>query len=209
MADVSPGLAGRLRGGQVLAGLGLALAGILSGLAWRLPGVEAVDARLMLRINVAILPGGVDQVLRGLRLVGTTGFFVVALLLTAVAVPEWALALFAAALASESLTRAIKLVVRRPRPFITLPSVVVRLPRLPPDASFPSGDAMRAAFLGGLALAAAALPPWAAGAAMALAIIVGVARVRSGAHYPLDVWAGAMLGVGAALAWAGWASLPP
>jgi len=192
----------------VFAGLGLALAGILSGLAWRLPGIEAVDARLMQRINDAVLPGGVDQGLGGLRLVGTTGFFVVALVLTAVAVPEWALALGVAALATESLTRAIKLVVRRPRPYITLPSVVVRLPRLPPDPSFPSGDAMRAAFLGGLPLAAAALPPWAAGSAMVLAIIVGIARVRSGAHYPLDVWAGAVMGFGAALAWAGWASLP-
>ena len=187
----------------MFAGLGLALAGILSGLAWRLPGVEAVDARLMQRINVAVLPRGMDQVLGGLRLVGTTGFFVVALVLTAVAVPEWALTLCVAALATESLTRAIKLVVRRPRPYVTLASVVVRLPRLPPDPSFPSGDAMRAAFLGGLALAAAAVPPWAAGSAMALAIIVGVARVRCGAHYPLDVWAGGMVGLGAALAWAG------
>ncbi len=187
----------------MFAGLGLALAGILSGLAWRLPGVEAVDARLMQGINVAVLPRGVDQVLGGLRLVGTTGFFVVALVLAAVAVPEWALALCAAALATESLTRAIKLVVRRPRPYITLPWVVVRLPRLPPDPSFPSGDAMRAAFLGGLALAAATLQPWAAGLVIALMLVVAVARVRSGAHYPLDVWAGGMLGLGAALAWAG------
>lgn len=189
-------------------GLGLALAGVLSGLAWRLAAVNARDARLMLRVNQAAWPGGVDRILGGLRIAGTTGFFVVVLVLVGLAVPGWALTLAAAALATEALTRAIKLVARRPRPYVTLPSVVVRLPRLPTDPSFPSGDAMRAAFLGGLALAAAALPPWAAGSAMALVLIVGVARVRSGAHYPLDVWAGAMLGVGAALAWAGWASLP-
>jgi len=186
----------------VFVGLGLALAGVLSGFAWRSAAVEALDARLMERINQAAWPVGADRALGGLRLAGTTGFFVVALGLTALAKPGWALTLAAAALAVEVLTRAIKLVVRRPRPYATLDSVVVRLPRLPRDPSYPSGDAMRAAFLGGIALAAA-FPPWAAGTAMALALAVGVGRVRSGAHYPLDVWAGATLGLGAALAWAG------
>ncbi|MCJ7676638.1 MAG: phosphatase PAP2 family protein [Anaerolineales bacterium] len=190
----------------MLAGLGLALAGILSGLAWRLAVVEALDARLMQRINQASWPGGVDAVLSGLRLAGTTGFFVVALTLVALANPGWALTLAVAALAAEGLTRAIKLMVRRPRPYATLPAVVVRLPRLPRDPRCPSGDAMRAVFLCGVVLSAA-IPPWAQAVAVLTAAAVAAARVRAGAHYPLDVWAGAMLGLGAVIAWSGWATL--
>jgi undecaprenyl-diphosphatase len=187
----------------VLVGVGLALAGVLSGLAWRSAAVEALDTRLLQRVNLAAWPAQVDRALGVLRLAGTTGFFVIALGLVALANPGWALTLAVAALAAEAVTRVFKLVIRRPRPYAALPSVVVRLTRLPRDMSSPSGDAMRGGFLGGIAVTAFAFPTWAAGLAMVLALGVSVGRVRYGAHYPLDVLAGALLGLGAALAWAG------
>jgi membrane-associated phospholipid phosphatase len=188
---------------MVLVGLGLGLVGVLGGLAWRSAAVDALDARLLQRVNLAAWPPQVDLALGVLRLAGTTGFFVIALGTVALANPGWALTLAAVALASEAVTWALKHVFRRPRPYAALPSVVVRLTRLPRDASFPSGDAMRGGFLGGIAVTAFGFPTWAAGLAMVLALGVGVGRVRSGAHYPLDVWAGALLGLGAALVWAG------
>jgi undecaprenyl-diphosphatase len=107
------------------------------------------------------------------------------------------------AVVAEAITMVLKRVVRRQRPFAADAGVVVRLPRLPLDPSFPSADAMRAAFLAGLTLAERAIPLWAVLLAMLAAVGVGFGRVRSGAHYPLDVWTGLAIGFGAGLAWLG------
>ncbi len=179
----------------------LALAGVVSGLTWRHPAVGRLDSLAMRSINRGALPPFVDAAFAVLRLAGTTPVFIAALVLAGVARPAWAFGLALAAVAAEAVSKGLKLAVRRPRPFAAEPSVMVRLPHLPIDPSFPSGDAMRAAFLAGLALRAA--PFWVAGVCVPASILVALGRVRSGAHYPLDTWAGFLLGLGAALAWAG------
>ncbi|BDG09318.1 phosphatase PAP2 family protein [Anaeromyxobacter paludicola] len=64
-----------------------------------------------------------------------------------------------------------------------------------PDAfSFPSGHTA-AAF--GVAVALAGEPFWAGPIATVLAVGIGLSRVYLGAHYPLDVAAGSVLGVAA------------
>jgi membrane-associated phospholipid phosphatase len=181
----------------------LTMVGIATGLLWRLPALGRLDAFLMHKINTGSLPGALDQVLGLLRIAGTIPFFVAALILVGLARPELALGLALAAGAAEVITEVLKLVVRRPRPFAADAGTVVRLPRLPIDPSFPSGDAMRAAFLGGLTLAGRALPTWAACLAVLVATVVGFGRVRAGAHYPLDVWTGLAIGFGVVLAWVG------
>jgi membrane-associated phospholipid phosphatase len=189
--------------GEMLLPACLALVGIATGLMWRLPALERLDALLMRRTNRAQLPGGFDRVLGLLRITGTTPFFFAALLIVMVARPAWGLGLALTAVVAEAITMVLKRAVRRQRPFAEDAGVVVRLPRLPTDPSFPSADAMRAAFLAGLTLAERATPLWAVLLAMLAAVGVGLGRVRSGAHYPLDVWAGLAIGFGAVLAWVG------
>jgi membrane-associated phospholipid phosphatase len=181
----------------------LALAGVVTGLAWRLPAWGTLDARAIQRINHVALPSVIDGGLGALRLAGTTAFFFSVLILASLARPAWAISLWAAALAAEAITKGLKVAIGRRRPFSAEPGVVVRLPRLPTDPSFPSGDAMRAAFLGGLALSAPQVPPWGAALCLLASVLVALGRVRAGAHYPLDAWAGLLLGLGAALTWAG------
>jgi membrane-associated phospholipid phosphatase len=181
----------------------LVLVGIGTGLLWRQPSIGRRDALLMQRINHARLPGLADQSLAVLRLAGTTVFFIAVLVLVAVVHASWALGLVVAAVAAEAITMLLKIAFHRERPFAVDAGVVIRLPRLPIDPSYPSADAMRAAFLAGVTLAGRAVPSWVSGLAIVAAISVGYGRVRSGAHFPLDVWAGLTVGFGAVLAWAG------
>jgi membrane-associated phospholipid phosphatase len=192
-----------MTGADLLPPACLVMVGIATGLVWRLPAFGRLDSFLMHKINTDSLPSAVDQVLGLLRIAGTTPFFVAVLVLVGLARPGYALGLALAAGAAEVITKILKMAVRRPRPFASDAGVVVRLPRLPVDPSFPSGDAMRAAFLGGLTLAGKGLPAWGACVAVLAAVVVGFGRVRSGVHYPLDVWTGLAVGFGAVLAWAG------
>src|SRR4051812_22830997 len=90
---------------------------------------------------------------------------------------------------------AISHVVGEPRPFVTHPHLVHPLVSHKPDASFPS-DHATAAF-------AIATAIWLRGRlvgtlALVLAAALAVGRVAVGVHYPGDVVAGAVLGIGAA-----------
>jgi membrane-associated phospholipid phosphatase len=181
--------------------LSLALAGVVSGLTWRLPSIGRLDARVMRSINRGAWPAYVDGAFSALRPAGTTPFFIAALVLAGIAHPAWGWGLAVAAIAAEAVSKVLKLAVGRQRPFAAEAGVIVRLPVAPIDPSFPSGDAMRAAFLAGLAVTAT--PPWFAALCVLASVLVASGRVRSGAHYPLDIWAGFFVGLGAALAWAG------
>jgi undecaprenyl-diphosphatase len=84
----------------------------------------------------------------------------------------------------------IKRRVGRPRPFRTddrLPSLFGVLD----EHSFPSGHAMT---LSGVLVPIVLAWPGSAGAAVALMVLMGWARIASGHHYPSDIGAGAALG---------------
>lgn len=101
------------------------------------------------------------------------------------------------AVASAAINTVGKGAVRRQRPILDAVPVIRQLKRQPVTTSFPSGHAASAAaFATGVALESKG---W--GAVIApVALSVAASRVYTGVHYPSDVLAGAVLGVGAAFA---------
>ncbi len=162
-----------------------------------MPAIEALDARAATAFNRMRLPRGADGLLRGARLWGTKWAWLAAL--AGLVLAGWPRAMWLApmALAAAAMERGVKAVARRPRPFRLLPSILLRQQPAPEDTSFPSGDAMRAWFVAwALGSGLPALSGWLLVLAILAALLVSFGRVRLGAHYPLDVWAGGWIGVG-------------
>jgi undecaprenyl-diphosphatase len=88
----------------------------------------------------------------------------------------------------------LKDVAGRARPPAADPAVTA-LTSLPADGSLPSGHALSAFAAAGVV---AMLHPRLRLPVLALAALVGVSRLYLGVHYPLDVLAGAALGLGVA-----------
>jgi membrane-associated phospholipid phosphatase len=115
---------------------------------------------------------------------------------------KWRIAAFAVfVLVVESATyRVASIVIPRDRPH------VARLEDLPADASYPSGHtaASLAVYCGLVLLLTSAFPKrsWRVAAwaiALLLPVFVAFSRMYRGMHHPLDVAAGALIGIGAVL----------
>jgi undecaprenyl-diphosphatase len=106
------------------------------------------------------------------------------------------LRLAAATLLATGLSQALKRSLTRARPDVSIAGFEA-LAANPDRFSFPSGHTS-AAF--GVAVAFAGEPSGLGPLALLLAVGIGLSRVYLGAHYPLDVGAGAALGVVAGLA---------
>ncbi|MER8234864.1 phosphatase PAP2 family protein [Streptomyces sp. NPDC094049] len=103
----------------------------------------------------------------------------------------------AVAVASASANLFGKRLVRRPRPDREAARVVAgRHVPMPDSASFPSGHTASAV---AFATAVGVVLPPAAVPLQVLAMAVGYSRVHTGVHYPGDVAAGAVLGMGSAV----------
>ncbi len=90
---------------------------------------------------------------------------------------------------------AIKRSLQRPRPFSIIPDATMEQPRRPQDPSFPSGDTMRVWFLALTLSIAFGFNPMIALGIYFVALLVSVGRIALGVHFPLDVVAGAGLGI--------------
>jgi undecaprenyl-diphosphatase len=104
----------------------------------------------------------------------------------------------AAVLLAELVTTGLKLLSRRPRPFVTEPDPAP-LVGTHLDLTLPSGHAATS-FAGALVLAVAIRRGWATALLVALAAGVALSRVYVGVHYPSDVLAGAFVGIAAGAA---------
>jgi undecaprenyl-diphosphatase len=184
-------------------GVAISIAGVVTGLAWRLPAVGSFDRQLFSSINRWRTRHWVDGFLRAIRLLGTSWALLPGFVWVVAWRPGAGLSLVVAVGISAGLERALKVGVARQRPFEVMPDVQLRQMPHPSDPSFPSGDAARAWFLAAALSFGSELPPVAACLAFVLALLVAVARVRAGVHYPSDVWAGSWLGLGIGLVWFG------
>ncbi len=97
---------------------------------------------------------------------------------------------------ADLVAQALKLATAQPRPFERTPELEPLL-EAAVGASFPSGHAATS-FAGAVFLAR--LTGRGAPALLALAVLVSLSRIYVGVHYPLDVLAGALLGVALAAA---------
>ena len=177
----------------------LAVLGAATGLSWRLPPISVLEDRAAVAWNRAPWPGILDRTLAGLRPLGSKWAWLGALGVLIAAEVRSGLWLVVGAAGAALVERLTKSLVRRPRPFTRLPDIRLRQSPAPLDTSFPSGDAMRVWFV--VCTVEMTLPEGPLLVRLAIwgaAALVGLGRVRLGAHYPLDVWTGAWIGVGSA-----------
>ena len=161
----------------------------------RLARLLAIDERLLVAVRRLHGPWR-TRLARALTRAGdSSSWTLVVLVLLAGGQPFTGLAvrLAAATLLGTLLSQALKRSLHRPRPTSAIFGFEA-LAENPDRFSFPSGHTT-AAFAAAVALAGA---PYGIGpAALLLALGIGTSRVYLGAHYPLDVAAGVLLGTAA------------
>lgn len=91
--------------------------------------------------------------------------------------------------------RAMKMVLKRQRPFSQLADVDMHQPSEPHDPSYPSGDAMRLWYLAIILPAALSLPLSFLALFSICALLASLGRIAFGVHFFLDVIGGAGLGL--------------
>lgn len=164
----------------------------LTSMEVREDGVSCAEERVFRAVNN--LPDGIFPPVWLLMQCGTVGAAPASALAALVGRDRpLAARLFAAGMATWTLSKAIKRRVRRPRPAVLLAATHSRGAEQA-GLGYLSGHAGVVA-----ALAAAALPrlgPRGRVGVLVLAPVVGLARVYVGAHLPLDVVGGTALGLG-------------
>lgn len=173
-------------------------------------GLRRIDRSLLLLVG-RVESGLLTRVTKTLTRMGDfEGWLLAGLLLAATGGDGLHAALLLAtssALATLA-SQVLKRLARRPRPAAALRGFVPRS-QDPDEFSFPSGHTA-AAFAVAVALSGGS--PLLAGLTLALAAGIALSRIYLGAHYPLDVAAGVLLGAGAGcvarLLVEGWRLLP-
>jgi len=161
----------------------------------------AVDGAVMAAVKPLRHSPFADLLSNTIRWLGNGRFQVPALLLLVAAGALWGRRLLRAGawgllafVVSGAGANLVKVLVRRPRPFASLPTAETWLDYLkaPAFQSFPSGDAATAF---AIAWVLAHHFPRARWPLLVTAVAVAIARVLVGSHYPSDVCAGAILGL--------------
>jgi len=168
------------------------------GLLYGISSIQDKDRRVFYFLHLKLV--GQVPFFRVFWRMGKTSFAIVILGLlyfSTWASGLWATVIYAVIAGAE---RALKLAVKRPRPFAVLPDVNMSQPEKPQDPSHPSGDAMRIWYLAFVVPMAFGLPGSFLFVFCCMAFLVSLGRIALGVHFPLDVLGGTGLGLlGAAL----------
>ena len=107
------------------------------------------------------------------------------------------LTIFSGMILAWATAETIKVIVRRPRPFLAIPDALPAIIPEPSSYSFPSGDT---ALAFGAAVAFGQCFPRFRPFALLLALAVGLSRIFVGVHNPIDAVGGAIIGIAWGLA---------
>ncbi|MGM9648368.1 MAG: phosphatase PAP2 family protein [Butyricicoccaceae bacterium] len=158
--------------------------------------IQQFDETALLKLQRKLHRDGLDRIMKAISLLGNAGLIWIAaaaaLILNAPSRQVGELMLISLAVCAFLTNIAIKLPIRRARPFERIGELCV-LVKLPRDYSFPSGHTS-ASFAAARILMLAA-PGSAALAALVFAILMGISRMYVGVHYLTDVLAGMALGI--------------
>ena len=139
---------------------------------------------------------GLDRAMSWISASGGAGLVWVTLAVVAIAMPRYRASawrvLLTVMLAYALVDAVLKPLIGRPRPAIHATAPARQLPPVPRTSSFPSGHAT-ATF--GAAIAVSRMWPHTAPVWWSLAVLIGYSRIYLGHHYPLDVAAGALMGI--------------
>jgi len=154
------------------------------------PWISSTDASLFLFINVGLANLFFGALFKLLTHLG--GTFAVVMLGVALYLLGWkkgAFLIFASILIGTVLTLPIKVLVPRPRPYVTLPLAIPL--EMEAGSSFPSGHSER---MFALAIVLSKKRTKLTLPLYSLALLVAFSRIYTGAHYPLDIAFGSLLG---------------
>jgi len=179
-----------------LLGIVLLVGGLVlfvTGISHRYTAVALWDAGVFRKLYNWLAPA--SRLFVYLWPLGTTPVAIVLIALFFIPNPDagWITALVYLGMAL--MERLVKNRIRRPRPFQVIEGIAVQQPKIPQDASFPSGDAMRVWYIGLLLPAVFGLPVWVTLLTAGVAIVLSLGRIALGVHYPLDVIAGSAFGL--------------
>ena len=180
----------------MLLALGFALVGLAA--LHRLPAVDAIDRRAGQALQARLKTHPWITLFRLTWPLGRSEFAMLAVIGLAVYHLGAGASAAIAYVSWAFIDRFIKLGFKRVRPFDRQPGTQMLQPRRPHDPSFPSGDAFHAWFLALTAIQVFHLPALPALGLSVLAAWVSLGRIALGVHYPLDVLAGAGVGLAAA-----------
>lgn len=153
------------------------------------------DGKILLWIQEYLRADWMDGFWKGISFLGNAGWFWILLsfiLLLFRKTRKAGAAAAAALIISALLTNVcIKNMVTRIRPYEVLENLELLIPEQK-DFSFPSGHTS-ASFAAAVAYLRMLSRKWSA-AAIVLAVLIALSRLYVGVHYPLDVFAGAVIG---------------
>lgn len=155
------------------------------------PVISNFDIRTFLLINNGLANPYLNWFFNIITMLGSTDPILIASIVLYVAGRRReGVLLFASIIMGTLITLPVKLAIPRPRPFATLPGAIAF--EAEGGSSFPSGHAMRAL---ASAYVLSCLWPKLSVPFYLLACLVGFSRIYLGQHYPLDVLAGASIGL--------------